>query len=301
MSGLLLEADELLNEAIMSETPILIVEGIDDIPVYEDVANSVDKVVEVYAAENIGDVSEGCRGVINCIENIRCVSENFNIDPYVLGIVDRDSRPYRGETPVDSAILLLNWYSMESHFITNEATEFVIKTLTRATGKLLTDDLVVKVHNTIKEQLFNLFYISLESLKGACQAGYDSIIGYSMSIGEIKGRCLVEQVLQKQSELDSFASDLDICQSWDDLLKVCKGKWIFTEYCYQLKQQVNLLKDKCKTSEVEQCQFCLSEVFDKCLYKVKSTYNESQLQDLIMSHISTGSFDYVKTRVAQMI
>ncbi|EJS4016456.1 hypothetical protein NW014_004117 [Vibrio parahaemolyticus] len=301
MAGLQLEADELLNEAIMSETPVLIVEGIDDIGVYENISMSIGKTCEVYAAENISGISEGCRGVITCIDNIRQASNDFDITPYILGIVDRDTRPYRNETPEDDAILLLNWYSMESHFLTNNATEFVIRNLTKVTNSLLSDDLIQQVHATVKSQLDWLYYISLEALKGSCHESYQSCVGYSMGIGEIKGRNLSAEVIQKQAELDAFATQKGITNCWDELLKICKGKWIFTEYCYQLKSQINLLKNKCETSEIEQCQFCLSETFDKCLYKLKNTYNENHIQDMIMNHIHTGSFNYVKARLSQMI
>ncbi|MEH8173571.1 hypothetical protein [Aeromonas veronii] len=79
MSDLVLEADEILNEAIISGTPILIVEGIDDIQVYEDISDHAGKQVEVYAVENIGNLSEGCRGVIDCIRTVRENAEELDI------------------------------------------------------------------------------------------------------------------------------------------------------------------------------------------------------------------------------
>ena len=38
-----MEYDEILNEAIMSETPMLVVEGVDDISIYEGICQQLDK------------------------------------------------------------------------------------------------------------------------------------------------------------------------------------------------------------------------------------------------------------------
>ncbi|WP_217534814.1 DUF4435 domain-containing protein [Vibrio cholerae] len=299
--GLMLEADELLNEAIMSETPILIVEGIDDIRVYEDVSKNIGKEVVVYAAENIDGVSEGCRGVINCIEKIRNSANGIIVDRYVLGIIDRDTRCYRNEKPEDSAILLLNWYSMESHFITNEATGYIVRSITRATGNLLSKELIDSIHKTIQDHLFNLYLISLDALKGACDSNYESSVKYAMSIGEIKGRDLFKDVFMKEDELNKFALEMGIEKNWDNLLKVCKGKWIFIEYCNQLKEYVSNLKEMCEKGNISQCQFCITHTFGKCLYKTRSSYNEGQLQELIMNNVSLGDFNYLESRLLQLI
>ena len=79
------EADELLNEAIMSDTPIVIVEGTDDIPLYEDLIKSLNKNIEVYASENLiisGNIS-GCVGVVNSLNKINEFSQNINIEKYI--------------------------------------------------------------------------------------------------------------------------------------------------------------------------------------------------------------------------
>ena len=53
MSGCCYEIDELLNEAIITGVPAILVEGIDDISVYDEISASVPFDVEVYAIENI--------------------------------------------------------------------------------------------------------------------------------------------------------------------------------------------------------------------------------------------------------
>lgn len=302
MSNLALEADEILNEAIISETPILIVEGIDDIQVYEDISENAGKKVEVYAVENIGNLSEGCRGVIDCIRTVRESSEELEIEPYILGIIDRDARFYRNEIPSDNAILLLNWYSMESHFITMEATRLVIKTLTRAPSNLLDDSLISTIHEDIKGKLINLFLISLEALRNACEEHYDAALGYSYSLEEIRGRKLDKTILDNKSDdLIAYASSMNIDLDWENLLRICKGKWLFFDYCQELKKKANELKLLCEASLIAQCQFCINESYDKCLYKIQGNYQHTQINDIITTNSRVGDFDYVRERISQMI
>lgn len=56
-----MEYDELLNEAIMSETPIVVVEGVDDVPVYENLCFSIDGNHEVIAIQNLNVNMKGAR------------------------------------------------------------------------------------------------------------------------------------------------------------------------------------------------------------------------------------------------
>lgn len=299
---MVLEADEILNEAIISGTPILIVEGIDDIQVYEDISDHAGKQVEVYAVENIGNLSEGCRGVIDCIRTVRENAEELDIEPYILGIIDRDARFYRNEIPSDDAILLLNWYSMESHFITMEATKLVIKTLTRASSNLLDDKLISTIHEEIKGNLINLFFISLEALKNSCEETYDAVLGYSDSLQEIRGRKLDKVINDnKKNDLIAFANLMKIECDWENLLRICKGKWLFSDYCQELKKKAHELKTLCETSLIAQCQFCINESYDKCLYKIQGNYQHTQIQDIITTNSRVGDFDYVRERISQMI
>ncbi|MGR5331618.1 hypothetical protein [Photobacterium damselae] len=301
MCDLKLEPDELLNEAIMSGTPVIIVEGIDDIQIYEQLAESAGKEAEIYAAENIKGITEGCKGVINTIELIREAANDIDVENYVLGIIDADTRHYLNKVPTDNAIMILKWYSMESHFVTEEATSYVIKHLTRASGKLVTPSVVANIHDTIKEQLFELYLISIEALRNACEKDYKATIGYSMHLLEIKRKQLDKFDLDKEKQLYSFAQERGIDKSWENLLKVCSGKWLFLEYCYQLKKHISSLPKLCEDSVVTQCQFCLTSAFKKCLYRMKANYDENQVKELILSNVSNGSFDYVQQRISSMV
>ena len=72
------EIDEILNEAIMTGVPSIIVEGIDDVPIYSKISKGLPFNVEVYAVENISGYTEGCEQVISAIKNINIFLNTCN-------------------------------------------------------------------------------------------------------------------------------------------------------------------------------------------------------------------------------
>ncbi|MGV3525084.1 MAG: hypothetical protein ACO1RX_12710 [Candidatus Sericytochromatia bacterium] len=296
-----LEADELLNEAIISETPILIVEGVDDVPIYERICKAVGKNVEVYAAENVRGIGGGFRGVIDCLEIIKSVSEGIDAPKYILGIIDRDVRPYRGELFDFETLLSLNLYSIESHFITEKAVSFAISNLTRATENILNPETISLVFTATKDNLTWLYYPTLEALKNACQVEYTADFGYDDKLEEIIGRGLHEKAIQKASELDEFAMEHSISNTWENLLLICKGKWLFNEFAKMLKNELSKLASLCKEEIIIKCQFCRSLNYGNCLYKMLNTYTPSQIKQMISNDINNGNIEYIQDRISCMI
>ncbi|MFA0288181.1 hypothetical protein AB4544_17105, partial [Vibrio sp. 10N.222.45.F7] len=289
----ILEMDELLSEAIISETPLIIVEGIDDVPVYESLFYGNGANAEVYAAENIVEGSDGSRGVIDCIDSARAQFPEIDISQYILGIVDRDARYYRGEIPNDQALLVLKAYSLESHFVTKEATRHIIRNMTRVSEKHITPEFENMVFNKVKDCLLDLFYISLEALKNACCEEYESKFGYKQNLQQIRAQNLNNFTEEHIRQLDKFAQSKGITNSWEDLLYICKGKWLMFEFCNILKVEIKLLTEKCREKHIQQCQFCISEAFDKCLYKVKADLNEYLIHQSVVSENKNGSLSYL--------
>ena len=93
MDSFCYEIDEILNEAIITGVPALIVEGIDDISIYDNLALKVPFEYEVYAVENIEGFSEGCEQVILAVEELNTLeSEAHELTNHVLGVIDKDVR-----------------------------------------------------------------------------------------------------------------------------------------------------------------------------------------------------------------
>lgn len=294
------DATDLLSLAIMSKRPILIVEGIDDVPIYERLAKSVGAVCDVYASESLCKSREGCDGVIANVKDIREIAEEIPIEKYVLGVIDRDARFYRNEIPTDPAIFALEYYSIESYFVNSCSTAYLIPRVTRATDKLVTDSFIQSIHNTIIPNLQFLYYVSLEALRNACEKEYKAEFGYKKSIKAITNANLHVKALKKKDDLDQFAKRLNLESSMDTLLKICKGKWIFETYGDRLHDAIKQLPEECKQSKITQCQFCAKGNNDskKCLYRNPAFISSEILQTQAWLNTDVKSLGYIKAKLS---
>lgn len=297
-----LELDEVLNEAIMSSTAIILVEGIDDIPIYEELLNNAvpGKDCEVYAIENIEGYHEGCRGVLDCVEALSEQDGQIDITKHILGIMDRDARFYRGETTYHHALLILSYYSIESHFITKEALSLILRQTTRASNNLISDNDINRIFDEICSHLHSLYPISIEALKNACDVNYNACLGYSSNLTEIRNKGLDKVVIEKTELLNEFATAIGVTNSWIDLLKICKGKWIFSEFAATIKKYLLDLPNQCKGGKIKKCQFCQTGTYDKCLYKSTYAANDSIIKSIILRHHHVGELDYIRNRAAML-
>ncbi len=294
MSGNFYEIDELLNEAIMTSIPILIVEGIDDISIYSKLANKVPFDVEVYAVENIEGYGEGCSHVIKAIKELnRLPNSNHNLSNHILGIIDKDVRDFRGELPEVEPILVLNYYSIESHFVSKTIIKHILTLCTKANKELITDDLCELIMDEIEIKLIDLYYFSLESLKNAIEPDYEENFSYSFSCGRIKDSNTRELVLSKKDELDIFAVDMGVIPCLDTLKCITKGKWLIDVFSSELICSINNLKNQCKENRISSCKSCVTEAYDKCLYRIKDGFTKGAIKSLSLSNINGSEFDYI--------
>lgn len=285
--------EEILNAAIMSKVPVVIVEGHDDIPLYERIIEALEKECEVVASENLCGL-EGCEGVIRVINEIRGCSGSISIEDFVLGIIDRDSRAYRGEMPGDPAILVLKHYSMESHFATEEVVRLVVCKVTGATGGLFDEQGAKAIFDIIKDRLKVLYLLSLEALKNACDSSYTSEFGYADKVREVLGRGYPSKFDgAKVNALNNFAGQVGVTDSWEDLLKICKGKWLLEIFIDELKAQLGELSTHCKSEMITKCQYCINNTFNKCLYKLNANYSSPILMQMALQEINQNSLSYI--------
>lgn len=298
---LTMEYDEILNEAIMSETPMIVVEGVDDISIYEGVCHQLDKYCEVVAVQNLKGMSEGNRGVIDFIKSLLELNYEGELDKYILGVIDRDARYYRGEVVDVPAILMLKWYSMESHFITRQAIRCVAEQCTRMQPKLLTHELIEVLYEKLIEHIMPLYYMSLECLKKACVRDYDSVASYKMNVQHLKNIGAFEVIVERKDSLDEFASQIGVTNDLEGLLNICKGKWLIGELSKFMICEIKNLKAKCLRNEIEKCQFCHSGNNELCLYEFENAYNEPQIANIIKRNEGYTQFGYLRERIANMV
>ena len=104
-----------LARARMISEPMIIVEGKDDYQIYQSIADIVKPNLEVYQADEFENYEAGCKGVIKCLEVLQPKFEERpdNIRK-VLGIIDRDARPYRNDLPTHlKGLFVTKYYSIE--------------------------------------------------------------------------------------------------------------------------------------------------------------------------------------------
>lgn len=304
MSIFTYEPDELLIEAKMSGTAIIIVEGIDDIPIYEDLINSLNnKNIEVYASENlsISNHTRGCQGVVKALENINEFAYNMDIEKYILGIIDKDVKEFRGETLCIKGLFILDYYSIESHFVVSDNISYVINQVTNA-SKSLSETINKQINlfnNIVTDMMDDLFYISLDALKNSCDKDYVSTYKYSDNIFGIINvpnyQCRLEEQIPS---LNSFANEKNIKNNFDNLLLIVKGKWLLDYYVVKIMKLINTLHDHCNAHKL--CQNCQNEKYNNCSFKVLFNINTSNIKTLILKNTSIDSLDYIKERINKM-
>jgi hypothetical protein len=300
-AGLTFEADELLNSAIMNKLPVIIVEGCDDIPIYERLALDMGRDCEVYASENILSGKAGCTGVLEHLSTIRDNSEGMDISPFVLGVIDRDARFYRGEIPSDDALLILEFYSIETHFVSAEAVRYLIERTTRATGHLTSEADATVIFDSIKSELEKLRVYSLEALRKACDQGYEARFGYGDKVRKILRSGHEQDLQNKEADLEAFGAAIGVGHGWGGLLAICKGKWLLEVFIDEFKTQIALLPQFCADSLISQCQSCLRQVHKNCLYKMTANFDVTHLQQMLMQDVSQPSFDYIRARFEGLV
>lgn len=300
------DLEEWITEAIMSNTPVVVVEGYDDIQFYEKIILDLGKEINVEAVENIEGYGEGSDNVIKFIENLQPKFEERSDNiRYILGIIDKDVRDYREELPDPKyvGLLILKYYSQESHYITRENAIDLILKLTSVSSKCLNEKIETEIVKDLTENDFNdLYYFSLEALKNACETDYESVIKYSDSADKLfaennKPR-LLQQINLKKTDLDEFAKSKNI--EFKDLKYIAKGKWILNVFARYLINKIPQIQEQCGVTEGITCNFCSIGNNAKCMWRMKYKFSHSHIPTLISNFLIDSEISYIKDRLRRL-
>lgn len=279
---------DVLAAAIMIEEPILIVEGKDDFQIYDSLAKSINKKVQIYQSNEFKDHHEGCNGVIKCIEKLQVKyderEDNVN---KIIGIIDKDVRDFRQDIPSLKGLFVTKHYSIETYFATLNNLRQLLSNITYNIHEEIDDDILHFLEDPFKESLENLYIISLEALKNACHNGYETTVGYDFSEHKITASQFLEDVLprleNKKVDLESFASELNL--NLNNVKLIAKGKWYLYWYLNNIYPLIKDLKEKCNGSIITQCRSCRVGNFQDCLYKTKNDYRIDHLIEMMLTFI----------------
>lgn len=288
------EADEVLNLAIMEKTAYIIVEGVDDIRIYEDIAGSAGVVCEIYSVEMLEGLSGGNDGVIEAMEIIESLRmpEGKSADQYVMGVIDRDVRYYRNDMPIMGSIFSLSAYSIESHFVSKFSIKPSVNRLTRVSLRDEIDEDLI--YSKVEGNIFDIYYFSLDALKNALDPNYQSVVGFSSNPGRRKDAHTVAQLHSRKADLDAFAATLCLTSDIESLRKFVKGKWLLTAYAEELFREIEQLVAKCKGLEVKQCRMCELDNSAPCLYRLRDGLNKNSLYSILKDFVNIPDFEYIR-------
>lgn len=261
------------TRAVMIGEPMIIVEGKDDYQIYQNLARQINPNIEVFQVNEFENYTEGCRGVIDCVEVLQTKFEEKpeNIQ-FALGIIDRDVRPYRNELPDDlQGLFITKYYSFETYFATKENLRKLIAKITYATTQDIDNQMLEFVLSETQNPFSTLYLISLEALKNACVPGYTNLLGYDDSVGKIAAKDfhdnILPQLLIKKDELETFAATFNLTKS--DLKQVAKGKWYLHWLLNASYPKISELKTQCTSGRITQCRSCRVGNYNDCLFKTK--------------------------------
>ena len=281
----------------MSKTPYIIVEGVDDIQLYEEIAKSADVVCEVYCVGMIEGFAGGNKGVVQVLEIIESLSmpTGKSADQFVMGIIDRDAKYYRGEIPSLSTVFSLNYYSIESHFVSKFSVKNTINKLTRISNTTEID--IDLIYSRVEESISDIYYFSLDALKNAVDPSYKSIVGFSSNVGRRKNGNTIAELHARKNDLDAFAAKYDLTSNIDSLRKFVKGKWLLTVYAEELFNEVEQLVLKCRNAEVLRCRMCELNNQGPCLFRVRDGFSKNSLYPILQEFIEIPDFDYIRNKL----
>ena len=290
------DLEETVVAALMCKQPVIIVEGQDDIKFYDNMATLNGLSVGVQAIENIADYTQGCEQVCNAMDEIETIiQKDDRLKKYVIGIIDRDVRQYLNKLPAKDNLLVLKYYSYETHLITEITIKRILEQLTKIPGSFITQDVVRWIKEEFENQSNELYYFSLEALKGELDNTYQSDVTYGLGGGAVVGSAkryrwgLIETKIE---ELNQFAVSHNISKS--DVKYIAKGKWFLATWCDFLIKKAKVLNSACGV-QIPQCEYCKNGQPNKCLWRASSTFQVVEIESLLYTQqfIDLNEVNYI--------
>lgn len=285
---------EILNIAIMTKKAHVVVEGADDVKIYE---NLSDENCEIYPIELIEGYSGGCTHIKNAFKALNEATNFHKIEDYLIGIIDKDSSTFRETTQYISGVFTLKYYSIESHFINQESINNLIKDATNVSNKQELPNF--NLEECIAD-IDALYYFSLESLMGSINKDYTSIVGYSDNPGRRRDINTMQKIMQKSIILDGLSQARNLYKTVESMKFFVKGKWLLTAFTEGIEKKIKELPKKCKTMQITQCKPCSFSNNTSCLFKIKDGISHNTLLSLTRNHTSNNELKYIKDRLAHL-
>jgi hypothetical protein len=278
--------------AVMLEEPVVVVEGKDDRQIYQKMAQLIPKKLKVHPIDAFEDYHAGCENVIKAIHQLQTqFASDSNYIKFLLGIIDRDSRPYKSlkSNEIDwtslKGLFVLKYYSIETYFATQQNMIRLIEKWTYATQYDINEQIINFVLSNVNDSIEGLYYISLDALKQEClgTSVYKAVLGYGedetgSKVTEERSRNhLIQKIFNtKKIDLDSFAIEKGL--TIQDIRFIAKGKWYLYNFVYRVFYHIQKIHGKCLGGE-----FAMQYYGD--IFKMKAELSPKQLNEIVYHDI----------------
>jgi phage anti-repressor protein len=271
------DIDIVLNSCIMGNIPFILVEGMDDISKYHSIFSISDKYsesIQIEAIENIKDYSLGCEELIRCIDDlyINHPQKHDKINKYIISILDKDVRDIKCNLPTHSTYIILKEYSIESIYVCKNSIKILLEFLIKGPNNLINRSIINNIFISTQQKLVDdLYYSSLDALNFTLNQQHKRN-RYKFEYGFIENNnaIFIQELSQDQTykiHLDTLASSINLSKDLNSLMKFVKGKWLYRSFIKIILEEVNLLTQKCQSSQITTCCYCNLGKFSQCLYK----------------------------------
>ena len=289
--------------------PLVIVEGVDDLPIYTKISNEINSDIKVKVIELFKGCSPGCLEIENQLAIINGqYNDDHHIYSYFVGILDKDVKDIRGEIMNLPGAFYLSNYSFENHFVTKESLQHLVSLITSVTEDEIDDRVTDLLIDTINASLIDFFYATLEALKNSLEPGYIGLVGFAADYDNLlknRSQDMQEEFNSRKIGLDTFAQTYNMNLSCIlDMHLYCKGKWHLKYFLTKIQEVIHVLKDNCG-SLVQQCQRCEINTLSgnnsgPCLYTQKNKLQTDIMMKSIKENIGNANFDDLKVKLQSL-
>lgn len=283
---------EVYADAKIRNSKIAVVEGIDDIAIYDKIISDNNLNIEVKAIDNVQILDDnhnritGCEGIILMFEKVSNSIASEESKRYLLGIIDRDYRDFKNENPNNELIFVLDRYSIENYFLNINTFKACLSHYTRLSENDLNQNWVIKEFDSIKNNLLEkLFLLCIESLKKQLTPNYESSIHLDLDSPDryLRDAEIKQEISRKTKMLLDYAESLSLHKNIETLIHICKGKWLIAVYAELIKEFINKNKlcTEYQEDEIEKCQYCKVGNTQNCLHKKKINCNLGEVKVML--------------------
>lgn len=268
---------EHIAEALICKEIFVLVEGVDDIPIYEEILSRIKKDHYVESFSNLSDKGCGCDCIIEAITEYHKNTLDHSKYAYDwIAILDRDIRHIRGTIPNHKNIFVLKSYSIENYFINKTTIECILRTCTNC-GTLSTKA-AEEIYIDIISDTDDLLTITAEAILNGLYRDYCGYTKFSLKWGAVsKNKSTIHNLSEDKEFILKNAQDIGFPKSNQDILQTAKGKWALKWFSEKIAKRIEDALTLCGHNTIPICQSCTAGNHTECRFTPHEKLHAKQI------------------------